>query len=75
MIGQFFGEAFSVLAGNKMRTFLTILGLIIGVAAVIAIQILGKGMSGAVSGVLGSLNDRSFILFPSQQQGDFTKAA
>ncbi len=75
MIGAFFSEAYGVLAGNKTRTFLTILGLIIGVAAVIAIQILGSGMSGAVSGVLGSLNDHSFYLFPSQRQGDFTKAA
>jgi putative ABC transport system permease protein len=75
VIGAFFSEAYGVLAGNKTRTFLTILGLIIGVAAVIAIQILGSGMSGAVSGVLGSLNDHSFFLFPNQRQGDFTKAA
>ncbi|GAC1546608.1 MAG: ABC transporter permease [Vulcanimicrobiaceae bacterium] len=74
-IGPFFGEAFGVLLGNKTRTLLTILGLIIGVAAVIAIQILGKGMSGAVSGVLGSLNERSFYVFPNARQGDFSKAA
>jgi len=74
-VGPFIGEAFGVLAGNRTRSFLTILGLIIGVAAVIAIQILGKGMAGAVTGVLGSLNDRSFYLFPNQQQADFTKAS
>jgi len=74
-VGPFIGEAFAVLAGNRTRSFLTILGLIIGVAAVIAIQILGKGMAGAVTGVLGSLNDRSFFLFPNQQQADFTKAS
>ncbi len=32
-------------------------------------------MAGAVNGVLGSLNDRSFYLFPNQQQADFTRAA
>ncbi len=74
-IGPFFSEAFAVLLGNKTRTFLTILGLIIGVAAVIAIQILGKGMSGAVAGVLGTLNDKSFYVFPNARQGDFSKAA
>jgi putative ABC transport system permease protein len=74
-IGPFFGEAFAVLAGNRTRSFLTILGLIIGVAAVIAIQILGSGMSGAVSGVLGSLNDQSFFLFPSARQTDIVKAS
>ncbi|MBC5810599.1 MAG: ABC transporter permease [Candidatus Eremiobacteraeota bacterium] len=75
LLGQFFGEAFGVLYGNRVRSLLTILGLIIGVAAVIAIQILGHGMSGAVSGVLGSLNDRSFLMFPNARQADITKAA
>jgi ABC-type antimicrobial peptide transport system permease subunit len=74
-VGPFFGEAFAVLAGNRTRSILTILGLIIGVAAVIAIQILGRGMSGAVSGVLGSLNDQSFFLFPSARQADIVKAS
>jgi len=74
-IGPFFAEALAVLLGNKTRTLLTILGLIIGVAAVIAIQILGKGMSGAVTGVLGTLNDRSFYVFPNTRQADVRKAA
>lgn len=75
LVGQFFAEAFGVLAGNKTRSLLTILGLIIGVAAVISIQVLGHGMSGAVSGILGSLNDRSFYVFPNARQSDFLKAA
>jgi ABC-type antimicrobial peptide transport system permease subunit len=74
-VGQFFAEALGVLAGNKTRSLLTVLGLIIGVAAVISIQILGHGMSGAVSGVLGSLNDKSFYVFPNSRQADFLKAA
>ena len=73
--GQFIAEAVGVLTANKTRSLLTIIGLIIGVAAVISIQILGKGMSGAVSGVLGSLNDHSFFLFPNTRQADFTKAS
>ncbi len=74
-IGPFFSEALAVLLGNKTRSLLTILGLIIGVAAVISIQILGKGMSGAVTGVLGTLNDRSFFVFPNSRQADVFKAA
>jgi len=73
-IGPFFAEAFGVLAGNRTRSILTIIGLIIGVAAVISIQILGKGLSGAVTGVLGSINDRSFFVFPNARQSDFLKA-
>lgn len=74
-IGPFFSEALAVLLGNKTRSLLTVLGLIIGVAAVISIQILGKGMSGAVTGVLGTLNDRSFYVFPNSRQADVFKAA
>jgi putative ABC transport system permease protein len=73
--GAFFSEAFAVLSGHRVRSLLTVLGLIIGVAAVIAIQILGHGMSGAVSGILGSLSDQSFIVFPSARQTDLEKAA
>jgi ABC-type antimicrobial peptide transport system permease subunit len=68
-------EAMRVLLSNKIRSLLTITGLIIGVAAVIAIQIAGKGMAGAVSGTLGSLNDHAFIVFPNTQQNDFLRAA
>jgi putative ABC transport system permease protein len=75
LTAQFFGEAFGVLNGNRTRSLLTVLGLIIGVGAVIAIQILGNGLSGAVTGILGSLNDRSFIMFPNARQADITKAA
>jgi ABC-type antimicrobial peptide transport system permease subunit len=73
--GPFFAEAFGVLMGNRTRSILTITGLIIGVAAVIAIQILGKGMAGAVTGVLSTLNDQSFFVFPNSRQGDFLKAS
>ena len=59
-MSQYFVEAFNVLAANRVRSLLTALGLIIGVCAVIAIQILGNGMSGAVGGVLNSISDRSF---------------
>jgi len=71
---QYILEALSVLNGNRTRSFLTALGLIIGVMAVISIQVLGSGMSGAVSGVLGSFNDRSFSIFPNQRQADFTRS-
>ena len=72
---QYLLEALGVLWANKTRSFLTTLGLIIGVMAVIAIQILGSGMAGAVTGVLGAINDKSFSIFPNARQADFTRAA
>jgi ABC-type antimicrobial peptide transport system permease subunit len=67
-------EAVAVLLSNKLRSLLTIVGLIIGVAAVIAIQVLGQSMAGAIDGLLGGMSDNSFIIFPNQQQGNFQQA-
>jgi putative ABC transport system permease protein len=72
---QYFAEAIAVLGANRVRTLLTALGLIIGVMAVISIQVLGAGMAGAVNGVLGAFSDRTFYVVPNQQQADFTRAA
>ncbi|HTD37287.1 MAG TPA: ABC transporter permease [Candidatus Limnocylindrales bacterium] len=72
---QYVAEAMAILSANRVRTILTALGLIIGVTAVIAIQVLGAGMSGAVTGILGGLSDRAFFVFPNQRQTDFTRAA
>jgi len=44
-IGQCFVMAFKSLSTSKMRSFLTMLGIIIGVAAVIVIMALGNGMT------------------------------
>jgi ABC-type antimicrobial peptide transport system permease subunit len=70
----YFEEALSVLFANKVRSLLTITGLIIGVAAVIAIQVLGSSMAGAVGGLLGGMSDNSFIIFPDQQQRNTDRA-
>jgi putative ABC transport system permease protein len=74
-LSQYFAEAFAVLAANRIRTILTATGLIIGVMAVIAIQVLGAGMAGAITGVLSALSDQTFFVVPNQQQTDFTRAA
>jgi ABC-type antimicrobial peptide transport system permease subunit len=68
------GEALGALNANRTRTALAMLGLVIGVMAVIAIQVAGAGLSGAIEGTLGAINDRSFTLLPNTRQGDFTRA-
>ena len=74
-LSQYWAEAIFVLAANRTRTVLTAIGLIIGVMAVISIQVLGVGMAGAVNGVLSIFNDNTFFVFPNQQQTSFTRAA
>ena len=72
---MYFEEALRVLFANKMRSFLTTIGLIIGVFAVISIEVLGHSMAGSISETLGALADNSFIVFPGSFQGDFARAA
>ena len=72
---MYFEEAIRVLLGNKARTFLTIIGLIIGVFSVISIEVLGHSMAGSINESLGALADNRFIIFPGSFQGDFVKAA
>lgn len=68
-------EAWRILVANRVRSLLTTMGLIIGVGAVIAIQVLGSSMAGAVNGALGTLADNSFVVFPSERQRDVSRAA
>ncbi len=51
---QSFMEALDSLSANKLRSGLTILGIVIGVAAVIAMLAVGNG---AQSSILGQIND------------------
>jgi putative ABC transport system permease protein len=72
---MYFEEALRVLLANKARTLLTIVGLIIGVFAVISIEVLGHSMSGSIDETLGALSDNTFIVFPGSFQGNFARAA
>jgi len=63
-------SAFRALRRNKMRSFLTMLGIIIGVAAVIAMLAIGQGAEHSVKQQISALGTNVLIIFPgSQQQG------
>ncbi len=72
---MYFSEAMRVLLANPVRTFLTVIGLIIGVTAVVAIQTLGHSMAGAISETLDVMADNSFMVFLGGVQPDYTKSA
>ncbi len=58
------------LSKNKMRTFLTMLGIIIGVASVIAMLAIGQGSKHSVQESISSLGTNSILIFPgSSNQG------
>jgi putative ABC transport system permease protein len=54
---------------NLMRSFLTILGIVIGVAAVITMVTLGNGATRAVAEQISSLGSNLLILRPGQRLG------
>ena len=60
--------AFHALRRNKMRSFLTMLGIIIGVAAVITMLAIGQGAEYSVKQQIASLGTNVLIIFPGSQQ-------
>ncbi|MFZ0311041.1 MAG: ABC transporter permease [Candidatus Sulfotelmatobacter sp.] len=54
---------------NLMRSFLTVLGVVIGVSAVITMVTLGNGATKAVSDQISSLGSNLLIVMPGQRFG------
>ena len=46
--------ALSELKANRMRSLLTMLGIVIGIASVISIMIMGEGMKRTTADIIGS---------------------
>jgi putative ABC transport system permease protein len=56
--------AFRSLAKNKMRTFLTMLGIIIGVASVIAMLAIGQGSKMSIQTQIANLGTNLLTIYP-----------
>ncbi|GIW67673.1 MAG: ABC transporter permease [Candidatus Parcubacteria bacterium] len=57
-------ESFNSLKSNKLRTGLTILGIVIGIAAVISMVSLGEGSKISIQKSIESLGSNNLIVFP-----------
>ena len=55
MLGECVRMSLSNILGNRARSFLTVLGILIGVAAVIALITTGNGFSGSLSSSFSSM--------------------
>ncbi|MDI6711679.1 MAG: ABC transporter permease [Anaerosomatales bacterium] len=68
-----FAEAFRIamraLAANKARSGLTMLGVIIGVAAVILLVAIGTGVQGEITGQIEGLGSNLLFIVPGQYSG------
>ena len=62
-----FIEALASLASNKLRSSLTILGIVIGVAAVIAMISIGRGAESSISEQINSIGTNLIFITPGSQ--------
>ena len=61
--------AISAIRRNKMRSVLTVLGVIIGVASVITMVTVGNGATASVASGIGGLGANTLMLMPGQLRG------
>ena len=80
-IKNLFKAAFISIAKNKMRSLLTMLGIIIGVGAVMVMVAIGQGAQAQIESQINSLGTNLIIIFPgsantsgvSQGAGTFSR--
>jgi putative ABC transport system permease protein len=60
--------ALGALSSNKLRSALTVLGIIIGVAAVIALMSIGAGVQKTISDQLSSVGSNLIFVYPGSQR-------
>jgi putative ABC transport system permease protein len=55
---------------NWSRAFLTMLGIVIGVGAVVLMSSIGQSMAGLILGQISSLGAKTMVVFPGNQEGN-----
>ena len=61
-------ETYSALSGNKVRTGLTMLGIIIGIGSVIAMTAIGTGAQNSISSSIESIGANLVMIMPGTQK-------
>ena len=69
LLGEIISVALGALRANKLRSLLTMLGIVIGVGAVIAVVALGTGAQQAVKDRIAALGTTLLTVNPGQQRG------
>ena len=68
-ITNLFKIALRAIAANKMRSFLTMLGIIIGVAAVITMLAIGQGSKRSIQAQIAEMGSNIIMIRPGQDRG------
>lgn len=62
-------ETYSALSSNKIRSGLTMLGIVIGIASVIAMTAIGQGAQSSIESSIQSIGSNLIIVSPGAQRG------
>ena len=64
-----FQETYTSLSGNKVRSGLTMLGIIIGISSVIAMVAIGQGAQSSIQASIQSIGSNLILVTPGAQRG------
>ena len=67
MFTAMLGEAWHAMGANRLRTFLTMLGMVIGVGAVVLMMAVGQGAQYSVSQSINAMGSNLFIILSGSQ--------
>ena len=62
------GEAWRAMGANKMRTILTMLGMVIGIGAVVLMMAIGQGAQYAIGQTISAMGSNLFVLLSGSSQ-------
>jgi putative ABC transport system permease protein len=65
---EMLGEAWRAMGANRLRTFLTMLGMVIGVGAVVLMMSIGQGAQYAIKQTISAMGSNLFILLSGSTQ-------
>ncbi len=74
-INDIFQETFSAIMVNKVRSGLTILGIVIGIGSVIAMVSVGQGAKSSIESSIQSIGSNLVMIMPSFQRGVGTQVS
>ncbi len=74
MIRDLFKETMWSLTGNKVRSGLTILGIVIGIASVITMVAIGQGAQNSINNSIQAIGSNLIIITPGAQRGTAVSA-
>ena len=69
---EYIKMALSNIRANKVRSFLTMLGIIIGISSVILIMSLGNGAKNVITEEMAGIGEGQIALYTSDETGEYT---